>query len=479
LSYDVVLKNVRVMDPRNHFDGITDIGIADGKIASVGGGVECAGQAVIDLSGKTAVPGVIDLHTHLARSDLKEAPFIDMARGGTVTALELSGPPEVVFDNVARYGTGMNVAVLNTAVPGRSLAGRKAGTAEIAAFVEKSLVGGSYGVKILGGHYPFEPDTTHDIIRQTNKAKAYVAYHVGTTATGSNLLGIKEAVEMSRDCHMQVCHVNGALRGHILGDRLLEVREAMAAISSATNIVSESLLSEMSSDGARCVDGLPASMVVRASLKLMGFAPTQDGLREAIAGGPVRVIVLREGQLVLIGGKEAAEAWEKAGTNISMVSPLNPRDLALICATYKDKDGRFIVDAIASDAGGCPRNVNVTYGLALVRFGALTLEELVVKVADNPARILGLANKGHLGKGADADITFLDLDKGVPCMSMVCGKVIMKDGEVLGKKGTVITTPAGQEAVRKTGLDCIVNEPEKGWLYTPKPDRYGVQAAGS
>jgi len=52
----------------------------------------------------------------------------------------------------------------------------------------------------------------------------------------------------------------------------------------------------------------------------------------------------------------------------------------------------------------------VSLSLRLVEEGFLTMNQLVVKMALNPARILGI-NKGSLGVGSDADVVLADLNR--------------------------------------------------------------------
>lgn len=470
VKYSLVLRNARIIDPANRVDKVGDIGIVDGKIASLGV-IDGTSSIVEDLSGKACIPGMIDVHTHLSESYLGKAGFADLILEGTTTALDVSGPVERVMDNIRLYGCGMNVAVLNAASPGTTLSGQKASKDEIAEFIQGSLARGAYGVKILGGHFPFDPDTTHDIISATNEAKVHIAFHVGTTASASNLFGLREAVEMSKDCHLQICHVQGHVRGNVLGDTLDEAKEALDFLPKAENVVTEATICELANDHATCVDGRPKSLVVRANLKLCGLEPTEQGLRDGIKKGIIRIVVARNERMILLVGDEGIAEFERAGTNIMMLSPVNPRTTGLLCATAKDEQGHFVVDAISADGGNAPRQVQVRYGLAMVRFGALTVNELAVKISANPARILGLNNKGHLGIGADADVTVLDLDRGNTFMTIVGGKVVMKDGTITGESGRVITTAAGVEAVKHTGLPFEVADPGKGWMYTPRSQR--------
>jgi N-acyl-D-aspartate/D-glutamate deacylase len=66
--------------------------------------------------------------------------------------------------------------------------------------------------------------------------------------------------------------------------------------------------------------------------------------------------------------------------------------------------------------------------------------------------MLGLVDKGHLGQGADADATLIDERRREVRATFAAGKPIMLDGVVVGSRGTVVTTAAGQRAVRASGL---------------------------
>ena len=95
-------------------------------------------------------------------------------------------------------------------------------------------------------------------------------------------------------------------------------------------------------------------------------------------------------------------------------------------------------------------------GLSLVTLQAPSLADFVRKTSANPARILGLKNKGHLGPGADADITVLDLAGQRAVLGMANGQLIMYRGHVCGRGGRFITTAAGAAFVREKGLEPIV-----------------------
>jgi dihydroorotase len=67
-KYDSIVKGGRVIDPSRKLDAIRDVAIAQGRIAAIESNIASAGVETIDARGKLVVPGLIDIHTHAARS---------------------------------------------------------------------------------------------------------------------------------------------------------------------------------------------------------------------------------------------------------------------------------------------------------------------------------------------------------------------------------------------------------------------------
>jgi dihydroorotase len=64
--YDLLLKNGRVIDPKNKMDSKLDVAIADGKIAKVSKDIAVSqAKKIIDAAGLFVTPGLIDIHTHV------------------------------------------------------------------------------------------------------------------------------------------------------------------------------------------------------------------------------------------------------------------------------------------------------------------------------------------------------------------------------------------------------------------------------
>lgn len=445
--FDLLLVGGRVVDPLNKLDGHVDIGVVDGKIKEVKSGIDRrAADKIVDLKGKTAIPGVIDSHMHADR-----AGYRMMAKVGVVTGVDFSERMDVICDNMKAYGSGMNVAALTNVRSYGTAPGTEIDRKEIEKIVKRAVEDGAIGVKITGGHNPLTPETTRNIIAAANQQRAYVASHVGTTATGSNLNGLKEAVELAGENHLHVAHVNSYLRG-LIKDPVEESLEGLAALRGKRNIVSESYLAIINGTGGKCTNGVPDSHVTRNCLRLRKYPETQDGLEKAIRDGFAMVQVEAGGECILVTGGEGVRHWKDGHTDVGISFPVNVPASTFLCATRKDEKGDFIIDAISTDGGSIPRNVSVTSGLALVRYGALTFEEFVRKVSANPASLFGMTSKGHLGEGADADITVLDLEGGEAVMGIAKGKIIMISGVAMGSGGTIVTTKAGAKSIEKAGL---------------------------
>jgi hypothetical protein len=200
-------------------------------------------------------------------------------------------------------------------------------------------------------------------------------------------------------------------------------------------------------------------------LTAKNFAATEQGLEDAIMSGWANINQESGGRMVLSVGEKAVAYWRSRKTDVTVSFPVNPEMPRLRLATAKRRGDEFVVDCLITDGGGIPRNVTVASGLCLVKLSALTMEEFVLKTSRNPARILGLVDKGHLGIGADADVSVVDIDRQRPVMSISNGKVIMFKGLVCGTGTRMITTPAGERYIRENGLDTMVVDPAAAPLH--------------
>ena len=54
-----------------------DIHVKDGVIAALGGGLSAPGATVLDADGLVALPGLVDLHTHLREPGREDAETVE------------------------------------------------------------------------------------------------------------------------------------------------------------------------------------------------------------------------------------------------------------------------------------------------------------------------------------------------------------------------------------------------------------------
>lgn len=469
-KYDLILSGGNVLDPANAFEGIADIAIKDGLIERVAPELDPYDAAdLIDASGKWVMPGQIDTHAHVAGLSRNWDPALGyamLARAGTTTVLDMGGTGASLIDGIKRKGAGLNVAGLFALIPGATIPAQEPNPAAMRDIVDAALRQGCFGVKILGGYHPFAPQTTADIIRACNDQLAYVAFHIGTRESGSHLGGMREIPDLVGNGRLHVCHVNSYCRG-VIDHADAECEETLDILSKMRGkLNSEAYHAVQNGTSGVCdADGNAASNVLQNCLNMRGYAPTREGMGQAILDGYASVIGQKGDHVVYLKGSEALALYERENTQVGVSFPVNLPASAFRLTTAKDAAGDFIVDAVSTDGGCHPRNVAIQSSMALVSFGALTPLEMATKLSLTPARMLGLPSKGNFSQGADADITIIDPAINRPVMSLVAGKPIMIDGKVVGSGGRLLVSPPGERAARASGLPYRVVDMANTKLY--------------
>ena len=86
-----------------------------------------------------------------------------------------------------------------------------------------------------------------------------------------------------------------------------------------------------------------------------------------------------------------------------------------------------------------------------------TLQEIAIVTRAGPARLLGLANKGHLGPGADADVTIYTSDADRAKM-FATPRYVLKSGSLVVEEGQLRRAPAGQRLTVRPQYDSAVTK---------------------
>ncbi|MBT4943553.1 MAG: amidohydrolase family protein [Chloroflexi bacterium] len=471
-NYDLLIRNGRVLDAESGLDEVADIGISNGKIERIDQDIDPAHASdSVDATNQWVIPGMIDTHVHVANAaDLGRIRGLGLqmvAAAGATTVIDLGGSMDALSAGIAARGSGVNVGSLGYLKPGETVPEGRLGSDAILEIVGTALEAGSLGIKLWGGYYPFTPEETANFISTANHLNAYVAYHVGTTESGSRLDGLREVPSLLGSTgRVHIAHINAYCRGSILSVEE-EIREALDIISAIRNqVVSEVHLARPNFTLGKCDDdGNVLADVVDNCLRLRDYDPTPEGIRAALRDGYASTVEETRSGLVLVTGERGVELFDQGDTDVPMSFPVNNAESAFHLTTAKNSDDEFIIDAVGSDAGALPRNVNIEQAMRMVKFGALEPLEMVSKLSLNPAKMIGLGSKGRLTEGFDADVTIVDPIPGKASYGIVAGKMIMLASRVVGSGGTILTTERGVNAVDKSGISHEVIDLTKAMMY--------------
>jgi hypothetical protein len=366
-----------------------------------------------------------------------------------------------MIEGLQEAGAGLTVGFLSPLVPGETFSTPDPDRKEIDRALDRVLRRGALGVKVLGGHYPLSPEATARVIQLAHERHCWCAVHAGTLNSGSTIEGLEELVDLSSGRPVHIVHVNSYCRGQITGDPLIDTSRALKALGRAPQARSESYLALINGTNAALENGMPRSNITRTCLRRGGYPTTGKGMEEAIVAGWALVHAPRDGEIVLLSPDEGLAFYRERDSQVYVSFPVNSPAAAIALALAR-KAGAFVVTALSTDGGGIPRNTTLKQGLALVRFGALSLKDLVRKACVNPARMLGLDFKGQLGLGADADIVVVDRATDQAAWVVAGGEIIVRNGTVTGSGGRFLTTELGQAFFRDQHAESTVVTPD--WL---------------
>lgn len=126
-KYDLLLKGGHVIDPKNNIDRVTDVAIAQGKVARVAPNIPASDATnVADVAGLYVTPGLLDIHVHVYmwREPGGEAvqPDAFSFRTGVTTMVDAGSAGATTFDDfrdrIIRRSKTRVLAFLNIAKAG-------------------------------------------------------------------------------------------------------------------------------------------------------------------------------------------------------------------------------------------------------------------------------------------------------------------------------------------------------------------------
>ena len=427
-EYDLIVRDGRVATPSGLLE--LDIAIADGRIADLGRFEPGQAAAALDAKGLHVLPGVIDTQVHFREPGLEHKE--DLATGTAAAAL---GGVTAVFEMPnTKPGTlgAADLADKLARAEGRAWTDHAffMGAAEENAeqLGELELLPGCAGVKIFMGSSTgsllVEDDET--LLRVLRSGRRRVAVHAEDEPR------LRERLAL--------------VRGGAPVDQHPVWRDEEVAITATRRIL----------DLARRAGRRIHVLHVTTAEEMPLLARHKD----------IATVEVTPQHLTLT----APDCYERLGTLAQMNPPIR-------AARHREALWRAvaggIVDVVGSDhaphtreekAGSYPATpagmpgVQTLLPLLLdhLNAGRLTLERLVDLTSAGAQRIYGIAGKGRIAVGYDADLTLVDLGKrreitgdwlaakcgwspfegetvtGWPMATVVRGAVVMRDGELQG-----------------------------------------------
>ncbi len=199
MSYNLVLKGGRVIDPSQSIDAVMDVAFADGKVAAVGRDLKVPESAAVrHVSGFIVSPGLIDLHTHVywGGTSLGIDAEDFCRRSGVTTAIDTGSAGPGNFAGFRKH------VIERSAV--RILAYLHVSHAGIYGFSKRVMVGESEEIRLMNPVDAVEvAEANRDVIVGI---KVRVGMHASGTQ-GSNVLGV--ALEVAEEVGMPLmCHID-------------------------------------------------------------------------------------------------------------------------------------------------------------------------------------------------------------------------------------------------------------------------------
>jgi N-acyl-D-aspartate/D-glutamate deacylase len=416
-QYDLVLEGGRVIDPETRLDAVRNVGIRDGKIASISTAA-LSGRRVIHAAGLVVAPGFIDLHQHgqdLASQRVK-------AFDGVTTALEMEiGAPDVAqFLNskqghsLIHYGTTASHVAARALIFGAPLSsgtiGPHAGIPEILPKsgpatdqpatpeqieriqqrLRDQLDAGALGV---GMGIEYVPGATRleviDMFRVAAERKLPVYTHMrsaGRVEPGSAIQSVEEVIGAAAitGAPLHIVHINSTC--------LRDTLECISLVAGAR---------------ARGLDITTEAYPYIAGMTAINSALFNAGWREKLGIDYSNLVLPDTGEHLT---KERFDELHNSSKQQWILIFANTQEM--VDATIPNP-----LIMIASDgAEGHPRNAG-TYARVIAQYvrekKTLTLMEALNKMTLMPAEMLARStpdayHKGRLQEGADADIVIFD-----------------------------------------------------------------------
>lgn len=453
-TYDLVIRNARVLDGAGDPWFLGGVAVQAGRIMRVGWLGSVSAKFTVDAHGLTLSPGFIDTHSHGARG-IRATPIAEnLIRQGVTTVIEgpdgfsplpirpfldqLSGHLGVNFGLMVGHGT------IRSKVMGSQ--NRQATPAELErmeALVRQAMLDGAFGLSTGLFYVPGNYAPTEEVVELAKVAGSLGGLHTShMRSEGAQVVeSVKETIRIGEEGHLptQVTHhkIIGRRNWGLSRETLRLVEEARARgvdvtvdayPYTASSTGTAALFPQWSLAGggkalAERLDATESRSRIKAEI-------IDRILNDRGAGDPANVVIASCGFDSSLAGKSLADIARDRGRPADAA---NAAEIAMElqraggCSAIYHAIGeedierilRYPFTMIVSDGGipifgqemPHPRNYGA-FARVLGRYvrerKVLTLEDAVHRMSGLPAQRFGLEDRGLIRPGMKADLVLFD-----------------------------------------------------------------------
>lgn len=427
-TFDLIVRGGEVANHAGR--GLADVGVVGGKIVAIGDLSQASAGEVFDAAGLTVLPGVIDTQVHFREPGLEwkedlESGSRGAVLGGVTAVFEMPNTepnttdPATLADKLARAKNRMHC----------DHAFYVGGTHENAQFLgELERLPGCCGIKVFMGA------STGTLLVQDDEGVEQVLRHVNRRAAFHSedeyRLADRRPLARTGDwtSHPEVRDEISAMQST---ERLVRIARGLGKRIHVLHVTTAQEVEFLAKHkDVASVEFTPQHLTLTAPQayeRLKGYAQMNPPIRSA---------------------EHVAGLWRGLASGVADVigSDHAPHTIEEKARPYP-----------ASPSGMPGVQTLVPIMLTHVAEGRLSLERFIDLTSHGANRIFGLADKGRLAEGYDADLTIVDLKaertitaeqqatrcgwtpfdgfqaKGWPMATIVRGTVVMRDGQVIAE----------------------------------------------
>ncbi len=523
------LKGGRVIDPAHDRDAVGDVFIDDGRIVAAPGN-GCAPDETYDVSGKVVMAGAVDVHSHIAGSNvtmarllMPELPALAAKKGAAIAPTPAAWSAFATGIRYAEMGytTVIEPAVIPTHaieaqrelsripiidVGGLVILGNddftlgllrdRAGPSEVEDYVAWTLAhskclgiklinaGGSAAFKFnartfgLDDEVPAYGVTSRAILQGLQRAVTALGVphpihvHCNNLGIAGNVDTAVATMEAAEGLPMHLAHIQfygyGAGGPKGLSSAAPRLAEAIKRHPNISVDIGQVLFGQtltLSADILRQFDGRGAASprkweIIQGEGNGTGIVPYKYRAKNFVNAMQWSIGL----EIMLL----AEDLWRVLFSTDHPNGALFVRYPEII-HLLMDKDERArLLDRVPPEA----RELSNLPGIAR----EFTLSEIAIVTRAGPARRLGLADRGHLGAGAVADVAVYT-DQADKTAMFGSADLVFKDGRLVVKDGEVVDISFGQAFQVAPGFDAAIERKLAHFYdryYGVSPSSFGV-----